>query len=172
MSLRGRGKDTVGLSCLSQHSAYKIQAWIKCIWSVRAQASAGSPMSLCSTECLHEVTRFLTFGFSITKYSHHPDGMMNSLNQPQDVIVSTRKALDLCLDWDWDYVRGNWIYAVNKPLSSSFEFGKHLFCYKKGPIDNTLFKVNGSLSVSIMEMYYSIPEITVLATCYSFRLPF
>lgn len=47
--------------------------------------------------------RLLTFGFSIAKYSHaeelqHPDGMMNSLNQPQDVIVSTHKALDLCLD--------------------------------------------------------------------------
>lgn len=60
-------------------------------------------MSLCSTESLRDMMRFLTFGFSITKYSHaeelqHPDGMMNSLNQPQDVSVSTRKALDLCLD--------------------------------------------------------------------------
>lgn len=55
----------------------------------------------------------------------HPDGMMNSLNQPQDVIVSTHKALDLCLDWDWDYVRGNFIYAVNKSFSLSLEFGKH-----------------------------------------------
>lgn len=55
----------------------------------------------------------------------HPDGMMNSLNQPQDVIVSTHKALDLCLDWDWDYVCGNFIYAVNKSFSLSLEFGKH-----------------------------------------------
>lgn len=79
------------------------QVWIKCIWSVRAQATLRSPMSLCGTKSLCEVMRLLTFGFSITKYSHaeelqHPDGMMNSLNQPQDVIVSTRKALDLCLD--------------------------------------------------------------------------
>lgn len=89
-----------------------------------ASGLSGSPMSSCSTESLREVVRFLTFSFSITKYSHaeelqHPDGMMNSLNQPQDVIVSTRKALHLCLDWNWDYVRGNWICAVNK----------HSFCH-------------------------------------------
>lgn len=112
-------EHTVGLCCLSQRSAYKPQAWDQCIGSVRAQSRSGSLVSLCSTECLHEGMRFLTFAFSITKYSHaeelqHPDGMMNSLNQPQDVIVSTHKALDLCLDWDWDYVRGNFIYAVNK----------------------------------------------------------
>lgn len=123
-------EHTVGLCCLSQRSAYKTQAWIKCVGSVRAQSSWDSLVSLCSTECLREVMRFLTFAFSITKYSHaeelqHPDGMMNSLNQPQDVIVSTHKALGLCLDWDWDYVRGNFIYAVNKPLSLSLESGKH-----------------------------------------------
>lgn len=134
-------------------------------------------MSLCSTESLCEVMRFLTFSFSITKYSHakelqHPDGMMNSLNQPQDVIVSTRKALHLCLDWDWDYVCGNWMYAVNKPLSLSFEFGKHLFCYKKEPINNTFFKVNETLPESTMEMYYCTSETTVLPTCYHFMLPF
>lgn len=40
------------------------------------------------------------------------------------------------------------------------------FCYKKGPIDNTLFEVNETLSESIMEIYYRTPEITVLVTCY------
>lgn len=118
--------------------------------------------------------RFLTFGFSITKYSHarelkHPDGMMNSLNQPQDVIVTTRKALGVCLDSDWDYVCGNSVYNVNKPLLLSFEFGNHLLHYKKEPFDNVLFKVNKTLLESIMEIYYFTPEITALATCYSSR---
>lgn len=55
--------------------------------------------NVCSIRSVPEVMRFLTFAFSITKYSHaeelqHPDRMMNSLNQPQDVTVST----GLCLD--------------------------------------------------------------------------
>lgn len=79
-------------------------------YKIRSNASGVSGLRrgqvlqcLCSTKSLREVMRFLTFAFSITKYSHteelqHPDGMMNSLNQPQDVTVSTHKALGLCLD--------------------------------------------------------------------------
>lgn len=48
----------------------------------------------------------------------------------------------------------------------------HLFCYKKGPIDNTPFEVNEALSERIMGMYYSLSEITVLAISYGFSLPF
>jgi len=97
---------------------------------------------------------------------------MNSLNQPRDVTVSTRKALHLRLDEGRVYVRGGWISAVNQPLSLPFDFGKRLLRCNKGPINNTFFEVNETLSESIMEMYYSTSEITVLATCYYFRLHF
>lgn len=74
-------------------------------YKIRSNASgvSGLRQGQVLTVSVREVMRFLTFAFSITKYSHteelqHPDAMMNSLNQPQDVTVSTHKALGLCLD--------------------------------------------------------------------------
>lgn len=100
----GRNDNKIaGLCCLSRRSAYKTRERITDVLPVRPRASSGPQMSLCSAGRLGEVMTFLTFRFSITKFSHvqqlqHPDGMTNSLNRPQDVIVSARKALGLCLD--------------------------------------------------------------------------
>lgn len=89
---------------------YKIRSNVSGISGLRrGQVLQG----LCSTRSVREVMRLLTFAFGITKYSHteelqHPDGMMNALNQPQDVTVSTQSSwcvfglgLGLCV-WEFE----------------------------------------------------------------------